>query len=171
MSAVGHKIYPVVNIATIHSVASLSRLSRRIYIASATVIFYRVSNILLRNGSPSPCHNRSIAIAYWVPHPTITIMSSWIYIVHRRILHVRVAIETLRPLRLRHNRIRADEPPNPRQVIPGVHVDQSDIIRPGVVLPVPGEASIRDVGIDARDGFRPVAAVRFVAGRAVGDMV
>ena len=64
--------------------------------------------------------------------------------VHRVISHIGVAVQTLRIRRLRHNRIRRDKSPHLRQIVPGVHVDEAQVVCPRVVVPVAGEAMVGD---------------------------
>jgi len=73
-------------------------------------------------------------------------------IIHRRVQNITIPIKTLRVSRLRHNRIRADKPPNLRHIIPGIHVNQAQVVRSRVVMAVAGEAAAGDGRIAARRG-------------------
>ncbi len=73
---------------------------------------------------------------------------------HRIIAHVGVAVVTLRVPRLRHHRIRADEPPHLRQIVAGVHGDQAQVVVARIVVVVAGEAVVGDRRVAGWRGCR-----------------
>ena len=95
-------------------------------------------------------------------------MSTWIRILDRIVISVGVSIITLRIGRIRHNRIRRDEPAHQRHVVPRVHVNQPQVVA-GVVHPVAGVAAVADARIDRRCRGGAVAAVGVVAGVVAVD--
>ena len=96
-------------------------------------------------------------------------MPTRIRVIHGRVERIRIPIVTLRVLRAGHNRIRADESPNPRQVIPGIHVDQANVVAAGVVVLVPGIPPVGDAWIDAGRGRAAVAPIGIIPGIVAVD--
>jgi len=95
-------------------------------------------------------------------------MAGRVSILDRVVVGIAVAVIALRIPRFGHNRIRANEPPNLRQIVPRVHVDEADIlcrIRPGVVVDVPGEAAVADAGVDDPPRQGAMVAEGVVAGQ------
>ena len=58
----------------------------------------------------------------------------------------------------------ADEPPHLRQIVAGVHVDETQVVHSGVVHPVAGEAAVADAGIESCRRLGAVVAEGIVAG-------
>jgi hypothetical protein len=87
-------------------------------------------------------------------------------VIHRRVEDIGITVVALRLPRVGHERVRADKPPHLRQVVAGVHVDEAQVVRPRVVVPVSRKALAGDGGIRRRRGCEGAEGV--VAGRRAG---
>ena len=90
-------------------------------------------------------------------------MPTWVRILDRIVISVTVPIKTMRVMWIGHDTVRRDKPPHLRQIIPGIHVDKTQVVHIGVVHPMPGEAPVRDARINVRPRLGAIDAVGVVA--------
>ena len=88
-------------------------------------------------------------------------MAAWINIFQRIISSIGVAIEALRVFAIRHNRVRAQEPPHAGQVVAGVVINEAEV----VVVLLAGVAAV----CKGLAGGGAVGAEGEVAGAAAAD--